>query len=138
MSWKEKMAEWGGGEVSFLSVDGECVTFVVVGEPVLITGKYKGKETQRVGCPIVTRDGFTLLIVGKRIARRITKYEPNFGTQAFDLIRHGEQGDNDTSYELKLCDQKTITKELFAIVAQGISQSDVDDAIEAAREIATS
>ena len=77
MSWKEKMKEWGGGDLAFLSEDGEVITFAVVGEPVLLEGKFKGKPSEKIGCPIVTRDGFTLFIAGKRLARKLSKYEVN-------------------------------------------------------------
>lgn len=101
MSWAERMKEFGGGDFSFLSADGECIVFIVVGEPVLLKSTYKTKQNDRVGCPIVSDNGYTLLIGGKRLARQISKYEPLFTTQAIRVIRHGEQGDTDTTYEVK-------------------------------------
>ncbi|GAI46524.1 unnamed protein product, partial [marine sediment metagenome] len=49
MSWKEKSKEFGGGDLAFLSEDGEVINFVVVGEPVLLEGKFKGRPTEKVG-----------------------------------------------------------------------------------------
>lgn len=113
MSWSEKMKEFGGGAMSFLSEDGEAIMFVVVGEPVLLEGKYKGKPTEKIGCPAVTLEGFTLLVIGKRLARRLAKYESDFDKYAFIAIRHGEPEDRDAKYELKKVDNPELTKQLF-------------------------
>jgi len=136
MNWKEKMKDWGGGEVSFLSEDGECITFCVIGDPVLIEGKFQGKDTQRIACPIVTVDGFTLLIVGKRIARRLSKYEQHFKNWAFDLIRHGEPADTKTQYELKRCDVKEKEDQILAIAKKAVPKEEIEEAVQAANEIA--
>ena len=136
MTWTEKAKEWGGGDVSFLSEDGECVTFVVIGEPVLIEGKYKGQPTQRIGCPVVTMEGFSILVVGKRVFRRLAKKESDFSKHAFDLVRHGEPGDKDSTYELKRCDLPDLEKKLLADGKKGVSKDDLKEAIAAAREIA--
>lgn len=136
MTWKDTIKEWGGGDVSFLSEDGECITFVVIGDPVLIKGKYKGQDTERVGCPAIIADGFTLLMIGKRIARRIMKHEADFQKHAFDLIRHGEPGSQDSTYELKPCDLEDVNKELLALADKGVSVEDIEEAIKAAGEIA--
>lgn len=136
MSWTEKMKEWGGVNVTYLTEDGECITFMVVGEPYLIRGQYEGDDTQRIGCPIVTQEGFTLLVVGKRVARRLSKYEPYFKTKAFDLIRHGEHGDPKCKYELKYTDYTGIVTELQKIKEQGISAEEIAEAVAEAEEIA--
>ena len=39
--WKEKMKDWGGGDLTFLSSDGEVIMFVVVDEPQLLHGDRK-------------------------------------------------------------------------------------------------
>ncbi|GAJ13934.1 unnamed protein product [marine sediment metagenome] len=44
MTWKDKMKEYGGGNFTFLSVDGEVLIFIVVGEPQLLIGHFKGKQ----------------------------------------------------------------------------------------------
>ncbi len=136
MTWVDKMKEWGGGDVSFLTEDGECITFVVVGEPFLIEGKFKGQDTQRIAAPIWTLEGFTLLIVGKRVARRLSKYEKNFKSQAFDLVRRGESGDTNSKYELSRCDVPEIEKSLLEAAKKGVKPADIADAVESAREIA--
>jgi len=136
MTWREKAKEWGGGDVSFLSDDGECVTFVIVGEPVLIEGKYKGQPTQRIGCPVITMEGFSLLIVGKRVFRRLSRKENNFSKHAFDLIRHGPPGDKDSTYELKRCDIPDLEKKLLTEAKKGVNEDEIKEAIAAAREIA--
>ena len=136
MTWKEKMQEWGGGEVSFLTEDGEVITFVVVGEPVLIKGKYRGQDTERIGCPVWTGDGFTLLVCGKRIARRLSKYEGHFKEWAFDVIRHGEQGDTKTRYEVCRCSDSELEKDLLKVAKAGVKPQELIEAVEAANEIA--
>jgi len=62
-TWGGKMKEFGGGNFTFLSTDGETLIFIVVGLPVLMEGTYKGKSQERVGCPIVTDEGFQYLYV---------------------------------------------------------------------------
>jgi len=136
MTWKDKMAEFGGGDVAFLSEDGEMITFIVIADPFLIEGKYRGTDTERIACPVVTEDGFSLLVVGKRAARRISKHEERFKDSAFVLIRHGEQGDTKTTYELKGCDDPGLTESLFKS-AQGVDfTEDIKAAVEQAKEIA--
>jgi len=136
MSWVEKMKEWGGGNVSFLSVDGEAITFVVVGEPFLIEGKFKGQDTQRIGAPIWSIEGFSILVIGKRVARRLSKYEDRFNESAFDLVRHGESGDTNSRYDLTICDDQELTAELLKNAAGGVDLNELEDAIESARQIA--
>ena len=136
MSWKDKMQEWGGGDISFLSEDGECIAFCVVGDPVLIKGKFRNNDTERIACPIVTVDGFTLLVIGKRVARRLAKHEADFKKYAFEIIRHGESGDTKTKYELKRCDIPELEKELLALKKKGVTQEVIDEAVQAAEEVA--
>lgn len=136
MSWKEKVKEWGGGDISFLTEDGECITFVVIGEPYLIEGKFRGQDTQRVGVPAITADGFTLLIVGKRVARRLAKHEKSFGDFAFDLVRHGSPRDQKATYELTRCDIPELTAELLDKATLGVLPEDIAEAVAAATEVA--
>lgn len=135
MSWKERMEEWGGEAISFLSEDGEVITFVVAGLPRLIKGKFKGKDTERIGCPVVTAEGFTLLIVGKRLARRLSKYEDRFNDDAFWIVRRGAADDIGTKYELHVCDDKAMTKNLFDIMDSDFEESMIDDALTYAESI---
>ena len=114
MSWKDRMQDWGGGEVSFLSEDGESMVFIVAGEPQLLESKYKGQVTQRIAAPLITDDGFTLLIIGKRLARKLSKYEGIFDKEAFIVVRHGEQRDINTTYELSVLNDKVRSAKLFA------------------------
>jgi len=135
MTWKEKFSEWGGGDVGFLSEDGETITFIVVGEPVLLVGKFKGKESERIGCPVITLDGFQLLIIGKRLGRRLAKFEAQFERDAFTVVRHGEHEDIKTKYELAPCTDRDLTVKLFEIHAATFDASQIDEAVEAAEEI---
>ncbi len=132
MSWKEKIKEFGGGDLAFLSEDGEVIIFVVAGEPVLLEGKYKGKPSEKVGCPIVTEDGFVLFVAGKRLARKISKYESVFDKSAFMAIRHGEQNDITATYELKLLDDKPMTNRLRALRETEVSEAIIAEAVESA------
>jgi len=135
MGWKEKIKEFGGGDLSFLSEDGEALPFVVVGDPVLLEGKYKGKPSEKIGCPIVSQDGFTLFIAGKRLARKISKYEDRFGDTAFMAVRHGEQNDITSSYELKVVSDSELTKQLFEIKGDYDYLPEIAEAVLAAEEV---
>ena len=135
MSWKEKMKEFGGGDLAFLSEDGEVLQFVVVGDPVLLEGKFKGNPSKKIGCPVVTLDGFVLFVAGKRLSRKITKYEDRFGDTSFMAIRHGEQGDIDATYELKLVEDKEITTRLFEIKARDFTPDMIEPAVDAAKDV---
>lgn len=136
MSWKERMKEFGGADVAFLSEDGEMITFVVVGEPCLIEGKYQKQDTKRIGVPCVTIEGFQLLIVGMRVGRRLSKHEEHFAKQAFELIRHGEPGDTHAKYELKRTEDAELEKQLIATAKGKNFTVEIDEAIESAKEIA--
>lgn len=115
MTWKEKLKEIGGCEVAFLTEDGEVLQFVVCGGIELFEGKYKGAPTKRIGFPIVSREGMTILVIGMRPARRLAKYEEHFDKIAFEIIRHGEPGDQDAAYSVKPIDDPELTKELLTI-----------------------
>lgn len=132
MSWKDKMREFGGGDLAFLSEDGEVIMFIVVGEPLLLEGKYKGRPSEKIGCPIVTQDGFTLFVSGKRLARKISKYEDDFDKTAFMAIRHGVQGDIDASYELKILGDEAETQKLFNIAQGKNFEVEISEAVAAA------
>ncbi len=115
MSWSDKVKEFGGCDVAFLTEDGEVITFVICGEPELFIGKYKGQETKRVAFPIASTEGVTILVAGMRTARRLAKHERRHHDTAFEIIRHGEQGDQDATYDVKPIADEQLTRELFAI-----------------------
>ena len=135
MSWIEKMKEFGGGDLAFLSEDGEALIFVVCGEPVLLEGKYKGRPSEKIGCPIVTEDGFALFVAGKRLARKIAKHEDSFDVVAFIAIRHGEQNDISSSYDLKVLDDVEKTAKLLAMRETEFSDQIFVEAIAAASSV---
>jgi len=135
MSWKAGLDQLGGGDLTFLSEDGEAVVFVVVGDLVVLEGKFKGKPQVRAGIPIVTEDGFFIFITGKRLARKIGKYEKHFDDTAFMAVRHGEQGDIESRYELKLVESKEITDSLFAVKVSEFKPTMIADAVKAANDI---
>jgi len=136
MVWKETMKEWGSGDISFLSEDGEVIEFMVVGDPHLIEGKFRGNETKRVGIPAMTLEGFTLLVIGMRVARRLAKYEGEFKKRVFSLLRRGEQGDTKTRYELTLLEDPSLDKLYLAAVQRGVDKTEIADAVKAAKEAA--
>ena len=115
MTWAKKMQEFGGGNFTFLSVDGEVLIFIVVGEPQLLIGHYKNKENQRIGCPVVTDEGYMLFICGKRLARKISKLESKFGTHAIMAVRHGAEGDVNAKYDVSAVPEKATFERLMAI-----------------------
>lgn len=130
MSWNEKMKEWGGGDFTFLSTDGETITFIVVGEPVLLHSKYKGKEQERIGCPVVTDEGFQLLVSGKRLARKLSKNEGLFNTAAFKVVRHGVEGDQNATYPVTVLPEPETFARLKAIKDSDFSPDMIDEAIK--------
>ena len=136
MNWKEKMKAFGGADVSFLSEDGEMVTFVVIGDPELIEGKFQKQDTKRIGIPCVTIEGFTLLVIGMRVGRRLSKYEDHLAAWAFELIRHGEPGDTKAKYELARTQDAELEKRLLASVSKAGYLTEIIDAVESAQEIA--
>ena len=133
--WKDKMKEWGGGDLTFLSSDGEVIMFVVVDEPQLLKGKFKGKSQERIGCPVVTDEGFVLFITGKRVARKLSKFEERFKDTAFMVVRHGESGDINASYEVSILDNEAKTDQLFAIAKKEYKPVLLKQAIKDAKEV---
>lgn len=135
MGWKEKMKDFGGGAVDFLTEDGEAITFVVAGEPELMTGQFKGKPSERIGAPIMTLEGVSVLVLGKRIARRLSKHEEHFDEQAYTIVRRGEQGDINSTYELSVCPDIALTEKLLNLRNDTLNEQAVIDAFEDARSI---
>lgn len=135
MGWKDKLKEWGGADITFLSSDAETIVFVVVAEPILLTGKFKGKEQQRIGCPVVTDEGFALFVTGKRVARKLSKFESRFKDTAFMIVRHGEEGDINSTYTVAVLDNPQKTEQLFAIAAKEYSPPMLDEAIKDAQDV---
>jgi len=132
MSWKERIKEFGGGDLAFLSEDGEAIHFVVVGEPVLLQGKFKGRPSEKIGCPVITEDGFVLFVAGKRLARKISKHEDEFMSHAFTAVRHGEQNDITASYDLQVLDNQALTDKLFALKETEFTATSIPEAVESA------
>ena len=135
MSWKEKMKEFGGGDLGFLSEDGEVIMFVVCDEPVLLEGKYKGKPSEKIGCPVMTPDGFCLFVAGKRLARKMSKHEAGFTDTAFMAIRHGEQNDITSTYELRVLDNPDMTAKLLELRETEYNKNVLDEAVVAALDV---
>lgn len=138
MAWKDKMKEWGGGDLTFLSSDGECITFVVVDGPELLKGKYKGKEQERIGCPVVTDEGFVLFVTGKRTARKLSKFEDLFKDHAFMIVRHGEAEDINSKYDVTVLDNDAKTKQLFDLAKKEYKPAMLKQALEDAKEVMSS
>lgn len=136
MGWKEAMEQIGGANLSFLTEDGEVLNFVVAGDPVLVEGKYQKQPTARVGIPIFSLDGFSLLVIGKRVVRRLNKYRDKFKEYAFRVIRHGEAGSSDTRYELNVISEQDIVARLFKVAEAGVDKDELQEAIDEARRVA--
>lgn len=133
--WREKMKEMGGGDLTFLSSDGECIIFVVADDPVLLKGKFKGKDSERIGCPVVTDEGFVLLIVGKRVARKLSKFEDVFKEQAFMITRHGVEGDINCTYEVSALSPGKKTEHLFDLLKKEYKPQLLKQAIKDAKDV---
>lgn len=135
MSWKDKAKEWGGGDITFISSDGECLIFVVVDEPVMLEGVFKGKAQDRIGCPVVTDEGFMLFITGKRVFRKLSKFESKFKDTAFMVVRHGGEGDINAKYDVSLLDDSAKTKHLFDVAKSEYKPALLKQAIEDALKV---
>lgn len=135
MGWKDKMKEFGGGNFTFLSTDGETITFIVVGDPVLLKTMYKKKEQERIGCPVVTDEGYQLFICGKRLARKLSKQEGVFTTNAIMAIRHGAEGDADSHYDVRVLPEPETFTRLVAIRDKDFKPEMIQESIDEASQV---
>ena len=134
-TWKDKMQEYGGGNFTFLSVDGEVLIFIVVGLPQLLKSTYKGKENDRIGCPIVTDEGYVLFICGKRLARKISKLEKQFNTNAIMAVRHGLEGDVNAKYDVMIVPEKETFERLLAIKKSDFKPAMIAESVKDSAEV---
>lgn len=135
MSWKDKMKEFGGGNFTFLSVDGEVVIFIVVGEPQLLHSTFKGKENERIGCPVVTDEGYLLFICGKRLARKISKLEKHFEKSAIMAVRHGMEGDVNAKYDVMVVPEQETFDRLIAIKKADFKHAMIAESVKDSAEV---
>lgn len=135
MSWKERMKELGPSNVLFLSADGASVNFIVVGEPILLEGTYNKKPQQRIGCPVVTDEGFTLFVVGKRTGRKLASLEDKFADHVINVTRHGVEGDSDATYEVTALPDADKLKALKKIAAKTFNDEALQEAIADAQDV---
>ncbi len=134
-SWGGRMKEWGGGDFCFLSSDGEALIFIVVGLPQQMKSFYKKKEQTRIGCPVVTDTGYQLFICGTRVARKLSKFEGQFDTSAFMVVRHGAEGDVNCKYDVKALPEKETYSALMLIKEQDFKPEMIDESVAAAIEV---
>lgn len=134
-SWGSRMKEWGGGDFTFLSSDGETLTFIVVGLPVLMESHYKGNVGERIGCPCITENGYQLYVCGKRVGRKLAKVEKAFDNHAIMVIRHGEEGDQNAKYTVKVLPEKETFEALVKIRESDFEPSMIAESITAATEV---
>jgi len=134
-SWAGRMKEWGGGDFTFLSSDGEAIIFIVVGLPVQLKSMYKQKEQTRIGCPVVTDTGYQLFICGTRVARKLSKFEKQFDTSAFMVVRHGAEGDVNCKYDVKPLPEKETYSALMKIKEADFKPELIPESVEAASEV---
>lgn len=135
MSWKDKMKEFGPANLLFLSSDGASTNFIVVGDPVLLKGKYRGKEQERIGCPVVTDEGFLLFICGKRTGRKLASLEAKFKDHVINVTRHGAEGDTEATYEVTAIADADKVKALLKVSAKTFSPEALKEAIGDATEV---
>lgn len=133
-SWADKMKELGGGNFTFLSSDGETITFIIVGSPVPITTMYNKVPQQRIGWPVVTEDGFQLFICGKRPSRKLAKLEREAATHAIMVVRHGAEGDSASKYPVTVLPETETFKKLSAIAAEDFQPDMIADAVAEAQK----
>lgn len=134
-SWTGRMKEWGGGDFTFLSSDGESLTFIVVGLPQQITSNYKGKPQERIGCPVITDTGYQLFVCGKRVARKLAKFEGQFDKTAFMVVRHGAEGDINAKYDVKSLPETETYSALLKIKASDFTDDMIAESVKAASEV---
>lgn len=134
-SWGGRMKDWGGGDFTFLSSDGEALIFIVVGLPVQMESIYKGRPQKRIGCPVVTDTGYQLFICGTRVARKLSKFEKSFDTSAIIIVRHGAEGDVNATYDVKLLPEKETYSTLMKIKEKDFKAEMIAESIEAAKEV---
>jgi len=135
MSWKDKMKEFGGGNFTFLSVDGEVIIFIVVGEPQLLHSTFKGKENERIGCPVITDEGYLLFICGKRLARKISKLEKQFESKAIMAVRHGMEGDVNAKYDVSVVPEQETFDRLMAIKKADYKHAMIAESVKDSAEV---
>lgn len=135
MSWKEKIQEWGPASLLFLSTDGSSTNFIVVADPVLLDSKFRNKVQQRIGCPVVTQEGFMLFVVGKRLARKLASLEDKFRDHVINVTRHGAEGDTDTTYEVAAIQDAKLYKELQKVKAATYNDESLQEAIAEAKDV---
>ena len=135
MTWKDKMKEFGGGNFTFLSVDGEVLIFIVVGEPQLLHSTFKGKENERIGCPVITDEGYLLFICGKRLARKISKLEKHFETNAIMAVRHGVEGDVNAKYDVLVVPEQATFDRLLAIKKADFKHGMIAESVKDSAEV---
>lgn len=128
-SWSDKMKELGGGNFTFLSSDGETITFIVVGAPVPITTMYNKVPQQRIGWPVVTEDGFQLFICGKRPSRKLAKLEKEAQTHAIMVVRHGAEGDSASKYPVTVLPERETFDKLYAIMQEDFRPEMIAEAV---------
>jgi len=135
MSWTKAIKELGPSGVLFLSSDGASVNCIVVADPVVMEGTYKNKPQTRIGAPIVTSEGFCLLIIGKRTARKLSTLEGKFKDHVINITRHGVEGDSDATYECTALPDAGTFKQLTAIKAKEFSKDALKEAVTDAKEV---
>lgn len=129
-TWGGRMKEWGGGDFTFLSDDGECLVFIVVGLPELMDSIYKGQAGKRIGVPAVTENGYQLFVCGKRVGRKLSKVSKQFDTNAIMVVRHGEAGDTNAKYDVKVLPEKETFENLVKIKTEDFEESMIADSIK--------
>jgi len=134
-SWGECMKSWGGGDFTFLSSDGEAIVFIVVGLPVMMESKYKNKVQERIGCPVVTDTGYQLFICGKRVARKLAKFESSFDKSAIMVVRKGAEGDINSKYDVSVLPEKETYSSLMKIKEQDFKEEMIAESIIAATAV---
>jgi hypothetical protein len=134
-SWHSRMKDFGGGDFTFLSTDGETLIFIIVGLPELLKGTYKGKEQERIGIPIVTDEGFQLLVGGKRMARKISKFEKHFDKSALMVTRVGAEGDINAKYPVSLVTEKETFERLKRIASEDFEPDMIQEAIKGVSDV---
>lgn len=108
---------------------------MVVGPPQHLEGKYKGKEQVRIGCPVVTDEGYALFVTGKRVFRKLAGVEGKFKDHVITIVRHGEEGDADSTYTVTAEKDAETVKRLLALAKKEFNATVLAESVEAATDV---
>jgi hypothetical protein len=74
-----------------------------------------------------------LFVTGKRVARKLSKLEGVFGSQALMVIRNGNEGDVNTRYDVRVLPEAETFAKLAAIRDADFRPEMIQDSVDEAK-----